>query len=110
MHLLYQPTKGETMKAYKHLVKHALTQNCLISVFDGEEWQLNKSSKYQSIIDSIESVEEAEIKIYCKFDTRGEGYKGWARVSAYDLNDDETVIDNTDNDFMTAWDDAYATA
>ena len=99
--------KGFKMKAYKHLVKHSLVNNCLVSVFDGEEWAVNMSGKYQTIIDAIESVEEAQIKIYSKFDTRGEGYKGWALVIPFGLDDDETVADNSDNEFMNSWDDAY---
>jgi len=95
------------MKAYKHLVKHALNNDCLVSVWDGEEWQVSRSSSYKAIIEAIESVEEAELKIYSKFDTRGEGYKGWARVSAFGLEDDETVIDNTVTEFMNMWEDAY---
>lgn len=95
------------MKAYKHLVKHALDNNCLVSVWDGEDWQVSKSGSYKSIIDAIESVEEAELKIYSKSDTRGEGYKGWALVSAYGLADDETVMDNTVTEFMNTWEASY---
>ena len=95
------------MKAYKSLVKYALATGNLVSVFDGEEWAVSKSAKYQTIIDAIESVEEAQIKIYSKFDTRGEGYKGWALVIPFGLDDDETVADNSDNEFMTAWEQSY---
>ena len=95
------------MKAYKHLVKYSLEKNCVVSVWDGEEWQVSKASTYNSIIDAIESVEEAELKIYSKFDTRGEGYKGWALVSAFGLEDDETVVDNTVTEFMNNWEQTY---
>ena len=95
------------MKAYKHLVKYSIANGNLVSVFDGEEWQVNRSAKYQTIIDAIESVEEAQIKIYSKFDTRGEGYKGWALVIPFGLDDDETVADNSDNEFMTTWEESY---
>ena len=95
------------MKAYKHLVKHALKNDCLVSVWDGEEWQVSKSSKYNAIIEAIESVEEAELKIYSNSDTRGEGYKGWALVSAFGLDDEETVIDNTMHPFMNEWEELY---
>jgi hypothetical protein len=95
------------MKAYKHLIKYALENNCVVSVWDGEEWQVSKASTYKSIIDAIESVEQAELKIYSKFDTRGEGYKGWALVSAFGLEDDETVMDNTVTEFMNNWEETY---
>jgi len=93
------------MKAYKHLIKYSLAQGCLISVWDGEVWEVRCSKSYKEIIACIESVEEAQIRIIDKYTT---DKKGWARVSAFGLDDDETVIDNTDNDFMTAWDEAYA--
>ena len=91
------------MKAYKHLVKFALAKNCTVSVWDGEEWQVKRSSGYKAIIEAIESVEEAELVIR---DSQGEKM-GWVRVSAFGLEDDETVVDNTMTDFMNSWDDAY---
>jgi hypothetical protein len=91
------------MKAYKHLVKHALHNGATVSVWDGGEWQVRRSTAYKAIIDAIESVEEAEIVI-----RNAQGDKlGWALVSAYGLEDDETVIDNTITPFMEAWDDSY---
>jgi len=92
------------MKAYKHLVKHSLANNCLISVWDGEEWQLRGSNSYKAIIAAIESVEEAQIRIIDKYTT---DKMGWALVSAYGLDDEETVIDHSITAFMDAWDAAY---
>lgn len=91
------------MKAYKHLVRYALANGANVSVFDGEIWEVNRSTDYQTIIDCIESVEEAQLEI------RGhEGNPlGWVRVSAFGLADDETVVDYTVNDFMNEWEAAY---
>jgi hypothetical protein len=91
------------MKAYKHLVKHSLTRGFTVSVFDGEEWDIKRSSKYQEIINSIESVEEAQVRIR---NTEGENV-GWALILP-DLNDDETVADYTCTDFMETWDTHYS--
>lgn len=91
------------MKAYKHLVKHALTRGFTVSVYDGEEWDVKRSNKYQTIIDSIESVEEAEIRIR---NDEGDSV-GWALVIP-GLNDDETVADYTCTDFMETWDTHYS--
>ena len=91
------------MKAYKHLVKHALAQGHVISVWDGEEWQVSHSTGYQNIIEAIESVEEAFVKIN---DTTVHTVAR-ALVSAYGLADDETVIDYSDNKFMQEWLVAY---
>ena len=51
------------MKAYKDLVKYALKNNDTVSVFDGEEWAVRRSVSFQEIVDAIESVEEAELRI-----------------------------------------------
>ena len=91
------------MKAYRNLVKYALAKNCTVSVWDGEEWQVTNCSSFKAIIEAIESVDEAQIKIR----DQDENYKGWAMVSAFGLEPDETVIDYTDNEFMCEWDNLY---
>ena len=88
------------MKAYKHLVKYSLAQGYNISVWDGEEWQVSHSNKYKSIIDAIESVEEANIVIRVpEYGNR----VAWALIIPFGLEDDETVADYTDNEFMQEW-------
>lgn len=91
------------MKSYKHLVKYALSKKYTISVWDGEEWQVKYSKKYKNIIDAIESVDEAEIRIR---DVHGV-VAGWAFITAYGLADDETVIDHTLTEFMQEWNAQY---
>ena len=91
------------MKAYKHLIKFALAQGCTVSVWDGEEWQVKRSTSFKAITEAVESVEEAQLKIR---DKAGESV-GWALVSAFGLADDETVMDNTMTPFMDSWDAAY---
>lgn len=88
------------MQAYKHPVKHALAQGHTCSVWDGEEWQVSHSTNYQNIIDAIESVEEAQIKI--RIPSYG-NLVAWALVIPYGLEDDETVADYSDNEFMMKW-------
>jgi hypothetical protein len=92
------------MKAYEHLVRYALTHGARISVFDGEEWEVGDSTDQQAIIDCIESVEEAEIVIKDPID----GRSSWARISAFGLADDETVVDHTLSSFMAAWENSYS--
>lgn len=91
------------MKAYKHLVKYALAQGNTVSVWDGEEWQVKRSSGYKAIVEAIESVEEAEIVIRDKAGDK----LGWALVSAFGLADDETVIDFTITEFTDQWNESY---
>lgn len=92
------------MKAYKHLVHFALDTKHVVSVWDGEEWQVKRCAVFKDIIDAIESVEEAQIRIYDAMDGTS---RGWALVSAFGLADDETVIDHTDNEFMNGWSNEY---
>ena len=91
------------MKAYKHLIKHALSMGCTVSVWDGEEWQVRRSNCYSFIVDAIESVEEAQLRIRQK-----DAIIGWALVSAFGLEDDETVVDHTCTSFMDEWSDIYS--
>ena len=55
--------KGFKMKAYKHLVKFALKHGHTVSVYDGESWDVRRSTAYKAIIASIESVEIASLRI-----------------------------------------------
>lgn len=91
------------MKAYRHLVKHCLAAGCTVSVFDGAVWEVKRATREKLITDCIESVEEAQLRIRNK---EGE-IVGWALVSAYGLEDDETVIDFSYNEFMLTWETAY---
>ena len=93
------------MKAYAHLIRYALANGATVSVWDGEEWQENRSTDAAACIAAVESVEEAEIVI-----KDNERRMAWARVAAYGLADDETVIDYGVNDYMNAWQAAYDAA
>lgn len=91
------------MKAYKHLVKFALKHGHTVSVYDGEVWEVKRSTAYQAIIECIESVEIASLRIR---NTDGD-IIGWASVIPFGLEDDETVADHTITAFMEEWDNAY---
>ena len=93
------------MKAYAHLIRYALANGATVSVYDGEEWQESRSTDAAACIAAVESVEEAEIVI-----KDNERRMAWARVAAYGLADDETVIDYGVNDYMNAWQAAYDAA
>lgn len=89
--------------AYKHLIDYMLAKQCTISVFDGEEWAVKRSTDAKEIDEAIRSVEEADLTI-----RNSEGKMiGWAQVSAFGLEPDETVMDNTMTDEMNEWDKAY---
>lgn len=91
------------MKAYKHLVKYALKHGHTVSVYDGEVWEVRRSTAYKTIIDCIESVEIAYLRIR---DAAGD-IIGWASVMPFGLEDDETVVDHTITPFMENWSESY---
>lgn len=85
-----------TTATYKTLVRNVLAKGASISVWDGEEWQVKRSVSYKQIIEAIESVEEAQIRI-----RNGEGSEiGWALIIPFAVDNDETVADYSDNAFM----------
>ena len=90
------------MKAYKHLVKHALSRNLVVSVYDGEVWGVKKSNSQKDIFNCIESVEESQLIIR---DVSGIK-KAWVLVVLGNA-DDELVADCSDNEFMKNWNTLY---
>ena len=82
-------------KAYLTLIKNALSKDLTISVWDGEEWQVKRSTSYQDIKDAIESVEIAELRIRDK----DKNVLAWAQIIP-DLDPEETVADYTDSQLM----------
>lgn len=85
--------------AYIQLIKHALRNNCTVSVWDGEEWQVKRSTSLRAIVDAVKSVDEASLRIR---DASG-AVVAAALVAAYGLAPDETVIDHSANEWMHAW-------
>ena len=91
------------MKAYEHLIDYALDFGFTVSVWDGEEWQVKRSRDRAAIIEAVESVEEAKLRIRDLADE----IVGSALLSAFGLADDETVVDHSVVDFLEAWAEAY---
>ena len=92
------------MIAYKHFIKHCLKAGHTVSVWDGEEWQVKRSTGYKVIIEAVESVEEAALRIR---DNQGAVIVNSVSVQPFGLEDDETVVDYTVTPFMDAWEEAY---
>ena len=98
------------MKAHRKLIRHLLeankpkefTPNSLvntvsISVDDGgDELALSRSTNYQEIIDAIEAVEIATIRVHV---TTSE----WAQIIPFGVDDDETVVDFSCDGRIDAW-------
>jgi hypothetical protein len=92
--------------AYIHLIKHALNQGHTVSVGDGAEWQVKRSTSLHAITEAVKSVEEAALRMR---DQDGK-VVAWASVSAYGLQPDETVMDYGDNEWTNAWFEGYTQA
>jgi hypothetical protein len=91
------------MKAYRHLVKHALAKGLTVSVFDGEEWQVKRTTSEKAVFDAIDSVEESQLRFR---DAEG-NQVGWALVIDYNEEPELSVVDHTDNEFMNEWSKSY---
>ena len=91
------------MRAYIHLVEKALADGHVVSVWDGEEYQVTRCIIKDNIIEAIESVEEAMIKIH----TINGNHVGTALIIPFGLEDDETVADYGVNEYMETWADEY---
>ncbi len=92
--------------AYIHLIKHAIAQGNTVSVWDGEEWQVKRSTSLRAIMDAVKSVDDARLRIR---DQDGNVLAS-ASVAAYGFEPEETVIDHTDNEWTDAWEQAYKAA
>jgi len=89
-------------KAYLDLIKFAFDKGAVISVWDGEEWQIKKSSSYKAVKDAVESVEEASMKIRINNEVVGS-----ALVIPYGMDPEETVADYSVSPFFEEWDQNY---
>ena len=91
-------------KAHLNLIKYALEQGCTISVWDGEEWQVKRSTSYKAIKDAAESVDESQLRIRDSEDN----IVGWALVIPdCTFEPDEYVVDYTSTLFMEQWEMQY---
>jgi hypothetical protein len=90
------------MKAHRHLLKHALDLGHTVSIFDGERWEVKRSSSFNEALACIESVDESTIRIR---DNKDE-VVGYADICL--MNDDhETVFDFSATAFMDQWFEAF---
>lgn len=91
------------MKAYKHLVKHVLATGGDITVWDGGDDPAEEHcDQFKKIVDAIEAVEEASIYIF-----KDGATVGWARIVPFGLEDEETLVDYSANEFFTVWEEMY---
>lgn len=84
------------MEMTKHkMIKAILADGHMISVWDGEAWAIKKSQSYKAIIDAIQSVDVAEIRIRDKDNNN----LGWAMI-VNGLDGEEEIADFTDCPYL----------
>lgn len=86
-------------KAHLHLIRYALKQGCVISVFDTRQWVVNQSDAFFKIKTAVERAGEAAIRIR---NTRN-GVVVMQAVVCSCLPPHETVTDWTWNNFQDTW-------
>jgi hypothetical protein len=92
------------MKAYKHLIKHAINdKGYTVSIWDGEDWQVKRSTKENDIYAAIDSVDESQIRFR---DMHGK-VMGWALVIDYENEPECSIADHSDNEWINQWFDLY---
>lgn len=83
------------MKNINSMIGEAIKRGLLVSVFDGEEWAVKRSANKKEILEAINSVEEAQIRLR----DAGGNAVGWALLIP-SLEDDESIADYSDNALM----------
>jgi len=86
-----------------HLIKYALAGGNTISVWDGEEWQVKRSTSYKAIKAAVDSVGDSTLRIR---NSVGEELAS-AYIIPFNGSPDEYVSDYSYNDYMIAWDKLY---
>ena len=85
------------MQEHHVLVFRWLSEGYEITVFDGEEYSLERSRDLIDIINEIEGVEEAEIFARRHGDST---ICAWALITPYGVAHDETVADHSTEPWM----------
>lgn len=93
--------------AHRHLVHWALAQGFAVSVHDGEDWAVGSSTDAAEIIEAIESVEEAQIRLRRKDNNPQARIAGWALIIPHGVSPEETVADMSAYGAMTDWFNEY---
>lgn len=78
------------------LIREALAQGALISVYDGEEWALSRSTDYRRITSEIAATDETTIGIRLRDDAMGWALRKVGTVFLVHGNGAEVVSDYTD--------------
>lgn len=77
------------MRTDLSLVKYAIEQGAVVSVYDMEEWQVKRSTDVKAIRAAIDSVDDCELVFR---DAEGEQI-AWAYIVSYGNSPDELVSD-----------------
>jgi hypothetical protein len=85
------------MRAFEHLISYALAKGCKVNVDGSAVFSVEEGVEY------VEAVDEADVTIFHET-----GRKiVTAIVSAYGLDDEETVMDYSGSDWFQTWNNVY---
>lgn len=87
------------LNALEHLVDYALAAGAVISVWDGEDWGLKRSTDRQAVLTLVYDLDEAKLRFRDASGTR----LGTALV-VNGNEPDELVADYSSTPFLEAWD------
>lgn len=80
-----------------NLIRKALTQGLLVSVFDGEEWPLKRSADIDQITEQVAATDITTLRFFRTVEDKQ------VRVGDVLLvhgNEDDVIGDHTDNEIM----------
>jgi hydroxyethylthiazole kinase-like sugar kinase family protein len=91
-------TTGEARTARK-LVRAILATGCAVSLYDGEEWTVRKSTSERALIDALCTTGEDQLQAVDASNNRLGSF--WLIYGNAD-DGSELIADHSDNDFCTA--------
>ena len=83
----------------EHLIEYCTAQGCVISVWDGEEWLLSRSTVTSDIIEACHCV-DSDVLLFINFNGKNIAK---ANVCMSGLEPDERVFDYVVSEFMDTW-------
>lgn len=92
-------TTGEARVARK-LVKAALDAGYLISVNDGEEWTVKRSSSHPAVVDALATT--GEDRLLMRLPVSGDVVGSFWLIYGNDPSGEELIADHSDNDACEA--------
>lgn len=89
------PEYKKGLSLIRKLVKEILNSGYLISVHDGEVWEVKKSANIKEIMTCVDSVEECTVRVWTNDNTTKKG-----SIFVIPSNGEDFIVDHTDNEYL----------